>query len=83
MRLDQIPPWLTTMACGLLLLLQVQGEAFVGVTRNRVKAKLCRGRVETKGGNGQGRAEMVEFIAWESCACVMHPPQSRSEPPKS
>lgn len=84
MGLEQTPVWLTTVACGLLLLLLVQGEAFVGVTGNRVRAaKLCRGRVETKGGNGQGKAEMVEFIAQEPCACVMCPPPSQSGPPKS
>lgn len=43
MGLQQIHAQLTTAACGLLLLLQVQGEALMGVTGNRVRAaELCR-----------------------------------------
>lgn len=64
MGLEQILTLLTTVACGFLLLLQVQGEDLMGVTGNHVRAaKMCRGRVEAKGGNGQWSTEMVEFIA--------------------
>lgn len=81
MGLERIPDRLTTVAYGLLLLLQVQGEALVGVTGNHVRAaKLCRGRVKTKGGSGQGVAEMVEFIAQEPCTCMMLPQESEWAP---
>lgn len=42
MGLKQIHARLTTAACGLLLLLQVQGEALMGVTGNLVRAAKLR-----------------------------------------